>query len=113
MTFPGREKRLYPRKNLRTRVIFEDETGEGFVYFYSTDVSLGGLFFESDVPLKPGTQVFLSFSLKDGEKPIRTTGQVARVERESGSGFTVLGVGIQFLDLADESKKKLEDYVTQ
>ncbi len=54
----GLEKRIYPRRTLRTQVIFEDESGEGFIYFYSTDVSIGGIFLESDVPLKIGTRVF-------------------------------------------------------
>lgn len=111
MTFQGIEKRIYPRKKLRTRVVFEDETGEGFVYFYSTDVSMGGLFFESDVPLKIGTRVFLSFSLGEREAPIRTTAQVMRVERESGTGFVVLGVGIKFLDLQEPARNKVEAYV--
>lgn len=107
----GMERRVFPRKQLRTRVIFEDETGEGFIYFYSTDVSVGGVFFESDVPLKVGTRVFLSFSLRDGDRPLRTTGQVVRVEHEKGAGFVVLGVGIKFLDLSEENRRVIENYV--
>ena len=85
MNYDGREKRVFPRKQLRTSVVFEDETGEGFIYFYTTDISVGGLFFESDIPLKVGTKVFLSFSLHQGEPPIKATGQVIRIEKESGS----------------------------
>ena len=107
----GHEKRVYPRKKLRSRVVFEDETGEGFIYFYSTDVSIGGIFFETDVPLKVGTRVFLSFSLSNGEKPLRATGQVVRLEREAGAGFVVLGAGIKFLDLADPFRRAIENYV--
>ena len=108
----GIEKRAFPRKKLRTRVIFEDENGEGFVYFYSTDVSLGGVFFESDVPLKSGTRVFLSCSLPDQDPLVRATGQVVRVERQSGSGFVVLGVGIKFLDLPEEGRRSIESYIS-
>ena len=107
----GIEKRLFPRKNLRTPVVFEDETGEGFVYFYSTDVSIGGIFFESDVPLKAGTRVFLSFALGNGRRPVRAIGQVVRIEHEGGTGFMVVGVGIKFLDLPDSSRKEIEEYV--
>ena len=107
----GAERRLFPRKNLRSRVVFEDETGEGFIYFYSTDLSVGGIFFESDVPLKLGTQVFLSFSLRDGERPLRVTGQVVRIEHEKGTGFVVLGVGIKFLDLPEDTRRIIESFV--
>jgi uncharacterized protein (TIGR02266 family) len=108
----GIEKRIYPRKVLRTQVIFEDESGEGFIYFYSTDVSLGGIFLESDVPLKLGTRVFLSFTLREAEPPIRATGQVVRVERESSGSLPVIGMGVQFLDLSDEAKQQIQKYIS-
>lgn len=106
------EKRIHPRRTLRSQVIFEDESGEGFIYFYSTDVSIGGLFLESDIPLKLGTRVFLSFALRDGEKPLRAIGRVVRVERETADSLTVVGMGVQFSDLADAAKKAIEDYVS-
>lgn len=108
----GAEKRLHPRKTLRTKIVFEDESGEGFIYFYSTDVSAGGLFLESDVPLKIGTRVFLSFALKDGISPIRTTGQVVRVERESAEGPSIIGMGVRFLDLTDSARQSIETFVS-
>ena len=107
----GVEKRIYPRKTLRTKVIFEDESGEGFIYFYSTDLSLGGLFLESDIPLKIGTRVFLSFNLGEGKPLLRATGQVVRVERETGGTLPVVGMGVQFADLPEEAKRSVQDYI--
>jgi uncharacterized protein (TIGR02266 family) len=107
----GAEKRIYPRNVLRTKVIFEDESGEGFVYFYSTDISLGGIFLESDIPLKIGTRVFLSFTLRETERPIRATAQVMRVERAASDDLPVLGMGIQFTDLPEESKQRILDFI--
>ena len=105
------EKRVHPRRTLRTQVIFEDESGEGFIYFYSTDVSLGGLFLESDIPLKVGTRVFLSFSLRDGEAPIRAVGRVVRVERETAESLSIIGMGVQFSDLPEAAKQLIQNYV--
>lgn len=104
------EKRLFARRQLRSQVVFEDESGEGFIYFYSTDVSLGGLFFESDVPLKIGTKVFVSFGLRDGNPPIRTTGEIVRVEREK-SGAHVVGMGIRYIELDEASKARIDCFV--
>lgn len=109
----GVEKRVYPRKTLRSKIIFEDESGEGFIYFYSTDLSLGGLFLESDIPLKIGTRVFLSFTLREESPSIRATGQVVRVERESREALPVVGMGIQFVDLPDEAKNSIQDYISR
>ncbi len=103
------EKRIHQRRVLRTRVIFEDESGEGFVYFYSTDVSVGGIFFESDIPLKIGTMVFISFTL--GSASIRSVGRIARVERDVSQAAPVVGMGIQFVDLPEKERQLIEAYV--
>lgn len=104
------EKRIFPRQVLRTKIVFEDESGEGFIYFYSTDISLGGIFLESDIPLKIGTKVFLSFSLGEGERPLRATAQVVRVERESGANLAVVGMGVQFVDLPETTKSEIQEF---
>lgn len=110
-TTVGAEKRLYPRRRLRSRIVFEDEWGDGFIYFYSTDISLGGLFLESDVPLKQGTKVFLSFKLGEGKEAIRATAQVVRLAKETAQAVTIFGMGVQFLDLSGEAKEAITHYL--
>ncbi len=105
------EKRIYPRKTLRSQLIFEDESGEGFIYFYSTDISVGGIFLESDIPLKLGTHVLLSFALRDGEAPIRGTGTVVRLERNTEDSQPVVGMGLQFAELPEDAKKKIQEFI--
>ncbi|MDO8643777.1 MAG: PilZ domain-containing protein, partial [bacterium] len=85
--------------------------GEGFIYFYSSDLSLGGLFLESEVPLKQGTKVFLSFTLQPGLVKIRTTGEVVRLEKEGGG--SVLGMGVRFLDLTDPAREAIRAYIEE
>ncbi len=108
----GPEKRIHPRKTLRSKIIFEDESGEGFIYFYATDVSMGGVFLESDIPLKIGTHVFLSFALADAEPPIRVTGRVVRVERETSEDLPVVGMGVQFVDIPETARKQIQDFAS-
>ena len=105
------EKRIHPRRVLRSRVVFEDESGEGFIYFYSTDLSLGGLFLESDIPLPLGTEVFLSFNLRDGESPLKTKAKVVRVARDESSALPVFGMGVQFVNLPEKVLKSIQDYI--
>lgn len=107
----GPERRLFQRKKLRIRVVLEDEFGAGFIYFYTTDVSLGGLFIESEIPLKIGTRVFLSFRFSDTAPPIRTTGEVMRLERLASATSGVSGMGIRFLDLENAHRQAIEQYV--
>ena len=107
------EKRVYPRHRLRTEVVFEDEWGQGFIYFYSTDLSLGGIFFESELPLKQGTKVFLSFKLPNNPAPIRATGEVVRQEREAQDPSRVIGTGIRFGDLSAKTAALIETFLEE
>ncbi len=107
------EKRIHPRKTLRTQVVLEDEFGEGFIYFYTTDISLGGLFIESEIPLKLGTKMFLSFSLGPTEAPIRTTGEVVRLEKLAPTYPGVSGLGIRFIDLGSTDHEAIVAYTAE
>lgn len=113
MSLAGAEKRMYPRRTLRTRVTLEDEFGEGFIYFYTTDISLGGLFVESEIPLKIGTKIFLSFSLPDSDEVIRTTGEVVRLEKLAPSYSGVSGMGIRYFELTEPDRQAIEAYTAQ
>ena len=108
MTAAPLERRVHPRKALRTRVIFEDEFGDGLFYVYSDDVSMGGIFLASEVPLAVGTLLFLSFTLPSHKRPIRVTGEVVR----RGGGPAGGGMGIRFVGLPELARKRLEEFLS-
>lgn len=112
----NQEQRISPRKNLRTRVVFEDEFGEGFLYFMSTDISHSGIFIESDITLLERTKALLKFSLYEGDKPIRVTGEITRIMGEKrGPGRRPKrqkqGIGIRFIGLDVDDLKKIDDFI--
>lgn len=111
-----REKRLYPRVPIRTQVVFENEDSEGMLYFFTTDISAGGIFIETEIPVKLGTQVFLRFSLTPRSKPIQATGEVVRVMRdEKGKGKNKgkMGIGIQFIYIHPLDRQLIQDFISQ
>ena len=110
------EHRISPRKALRTRVIFEDELNEEFLYFLSTDISLSGIFIESDIELQSHTKLFLKFSLYEGDALIQVTGEVIRIQepphhRGRRKKNEKRGIGIRFLGLKSTDLKKIEEYI--
>lgn len=110
------DQRIAPRKTLKTRVIFEDEFSDEFVYFLSTDISLSGIFIESNILLESQTKVLLKFSLYEDDPPIQVTGEVARiVELRRGPGRRKknekVGVGIRFLGLNHEDLRRIERFI--
>ncbi len=106
------EKRLYPRRPIHTQVIFENEDSEGELYFFSKDISAGGIFLEAKLPVELGTQVFLRFSLNPRLRPIQATGEVIRVMRDKQeTGKEKLGIGIRFLYLHPLDRELIQSYI--
>ncbi len=110
------EQRISPRKKLKTRVIFEDEFSEDFLYFLSTDISLSGIFIESTMPLQNHTKVFLKFSLYEGDPPIEVTGEVTRLlDKKRGRGRRKkderTGIGLRFLGLESRDLSRIEAFI--
>lgn len=97
------ERRVHPRRPYRTEVVFEDEFGDGLFYVYSQDVSLGGIFLASDVPLRVGTMLFVSFHLPHHKRPIRVTAEVVRHSESQG----VPGMGVRFAGLPEPARVHL------
>lgn len=111
--FETNEKRLNLRRNWRAKIILEDEFGEGLIYLYSNDISLGGLLLENPPPLKLGSQLFLSFYLPGKKRPIRVTGQVVRFVEHSFNGTAAVEkrAGIRFVDLTPQTLKLLSEFI--
>lgn len=109
------EKRLNVRRKWRSKIVFEDEFGDGLIYLFSKDISLGGLFLEKPPPLKLGAHLFLSFLLPNTKSPLRLTGQVVRFVEHNpvDSGETRIGAGIRFVDVDSKTFQQLAEFVNE
>lgn len=102
------DKRLHFRKNMEIPINFEDEFGSSLIYLLSKDISLGGVFLDGDVPIRVGSQTFLNFTLPGDTGFIRCTAKVVRVVREEEK---IEGFGVQFTNVADIDRLKLENFI--
>jgi Tfp pilus assembly protein PilZ len=78
------------RKHLRERVlILMDCLGNNCAFTdFIQNISAGGLFIETQLPLFVGLKLSMTFSLPKAQDPIRITGEIVRVDSK--------GIGIQF-----------------
>lgn len=108
-------KRLHVRKKWRTKIVLENEFGEGLVYFYSRDISLGGLFLDNPPPLKLGAHLFLSFVLPGKKRPLHLVGEVVRfVERDLVKKEILhAGAGVRFVDVDPKTRSQIADFIQQ
>lgn len=109
----GIERRVFQRKNWRSQIVFDDEFGEGLMYLYSKDISLGGIFLEEVPPIRIGTQLFVSFVLPGKKRAIRLTGQVVRFVETNEKGKILAGAGVRFSDLPENVFKQLGQFLQE
>jgi uncharacterized protein (TIGR02266 family) len=95
------------KKQIKSEVVSED-----LISLSSTvDLSRGGIFISTPEPLESGSEVTLSINSPEGES-IEVKGLVRWLrEDEVADGKT--GMGIEFTDITDSDRKKIEDIIKQ
>lgn len=106
----GGNRRLFARKYLTNKVIFEDEHGDPLLEIPMTNLSLGGIFLRGTLPIRPGSRAFLSFTLPATSVPIRLVGEIVRLEREHRTSPTK-GIGVRFVEVPAAVKTVLETWL--
>lgn len=95
--------RIYRRVPFETSVRLKFDRFQGFVEQYCGNLSLGGMFVNSDEPPPLGTEVAIEFQLEDGFELIRGRGRVAWVRAPGDGGEP--GFGLRFLELTPGSRE--------
>ena len=95
------DRRKYPRVRLATQV----ECEAAMILTFSRDVSVGGMFVETNTPLPTGAILTLRFNL-DNQTSIVAKGVVTYQIKK-------FGMGVHFLDLTPEDRRSLEGYVAE
>jgi uncharacterized protein (TIGR02266 family) len=103
------ENRKQVRFPLKLRVIAYKP--EAFIHHYSSNLSLGGLFIETNTILSPGKEFDLKLFLFDAAGPMDIPCEVVWSRKEEKfipSGRLPQGMGVRFLNL---SKKNIEGLI--
>jgi c-di-GMP-binding flagellar brake protein YcgR len=95
------DRRKHPRVRLATQV----ECEAAMILTFSRDVSVGGMFVETDTPLPTGAILTLRFNLDD-HTSVSAKGVVMYQIRK-------FGMGVHFLDLTPDDRKSIEEYVAR
>ena len=86
-------------------------TVSGFITDWAVNISRGGLFINTQKPLPVGTHVQLIVSLPGTEFPFDMTGRVTRVNESHAAPNQVPGMAIEFVDVDEEKRIRLEEFV--
>ena len=96
---------------LQHELLVAYRTVDGFITDWAVNISQGGIFINTRKPLAVGSQVRLIISLPDTPFPFDLTGRVARVNEFDNPANQVPGMGIEFVDVDDDKRARIERFV--
>lgn len=99
---------LERRRAVRVSAVIPIEVRDahGFTLHSSSDLSVGGVYFDRAIPHAVGTRVELSFNLPGDDRTIACAGEVANVPDAHE-----YGMGIRFIALSPAHEAMLFDFV--
>lgn len=96
------EQRKYPRKPCPGVMVFYSDDNH-FYSDYIHDISENGIFINSNIPHKVGSEISLSFLSFHKKGPIRLTGNIIRCLPK--------GIGVEFIDTDEYQKNAINSFV--
>jgi uncharacterized protein (TIGR02266 family) len=103
--------RAHPRAPLAIKVKYTTPEGKQFDSL-TGGIGGGGLFIESSQPLAPGTDLAVEFALPDRPwEKHKAKAKVAWTRNKPERYLLFPGMGVQFTDIDDKSRKELVDLV--
>ncbi len=103
----GRERRQAQRILINLEVDYACE--DTFLFAYITDLSALGIFIRTTSPEPPGTHLNMRFTLPGDEEALEVEGEVIWINSFRPGDFSNLnpGMGVQFIDLARQDKRRI------
>lgn len=95
-------------RRLPIRVLVEYQALSDFLEDYTANLSIGGMFIQTDTPLDLGTRFRLRFAVPGRKKPIETVGEVRWSVSRDQAGAMNPGMGVQFDALAPPELRALQ-----
>jgi type IV pilus assembly protein PilZ len=105
------ERRAHVR--LPARFLVEYQHVEDFLIDYSANISIGGMFIQTQRPLPVGTRFRLRFKIPNRARPVETEGVVCWVIPPDHSGPEKSGMGIKFFELSPSDRKAVEKMLAE
>jgi len=107
-----KEKRKHRRVPFVSKVSYI--LADNVQYYYSQDLSVGGMFLETKKPFPVGAKLELDFPLPETDSRIRVRGQVVRVTKPNPAHYNLVpGMGIVFIEVNPDTYAMLEEFLKE
>ena len=107
----GKERREQPRYRMRIELSLESE--HNLYCGFTTDISTGGLFIATHVPLPVGSHITVHIDLPGVAFPAAVEARVCWLREYTGNPDAPAGMGVSFLNLDARARANLGRYLMQ
>lgn len=123
MTDVNINKRRTPRVIVKVVIVSSDDAtikllvdypdSEAYLYDYSTNLSEGGIFLKTTESMPVGKPIAVKFTIPNDIRLLEATGVVKWItsEKEARLNNISQGVGIEFLHIKEETKKRIKSFI--
>jgi type IV pilus assembly protein PilZ len=108
LEFPSKDERSEERLNAKLMVSYDNYNE--FITQYTRDVSKGGTFINTKRHHSINEIVELSLDVPGLDKPLKIKGEVVHIKIQNVPDEDA-GIGVKFLDIDEESRKALVDFI--
>jgi len=105
---PAERREPFERALFPVEVACASEVRAGTRRYLAHNLSQGGVFLKTLLPLDPGTLLRCAFHLPDGGPPLVAMARVAWTRAASPVRDMPAGMGVRFLDLNEADRRRLE-----
>ena len=104
------DRRVHKRVPLRMLVQFRTVDLDEFMEKYAGNLSEGGMFICTEKAFEVGSNLYFQFHLADGSSLIEGFGRVVHV---NGTDHPTPGMGVEFINMDDESREFIGAIITK
>lgn len=100
-------------ERIPVNLLVDYQSKEGhYLFDFCKDLGTGGVFIQTEAPLKQGEELDLTFTIPDSKKTLATKGKVMWVQpRVKDRPELMAGMGVQFVSFPKEHRAQLEEYI--
>jgi uncharacterized protein (TIGR02266 family) len=101
------ERRRFERAPISAQVEFEltnSSSGPSRVRKHMANISTGGLFINTEEPIRAGTRMVVRFEIPTNKHRVIAVSRVVYVKKG-------VGLGVEFVSLDDEDRDEIEAYI--
>ncbi|MCM8756760.1 MAG: PilZ domain-containing protein [Candidatus Omnitrophica bacterium] len=108
-----KERRKYPRLNTSVEIEYWVSKEDTFMKTVTKNIGAGGVCIVSEEKIGKDTILFFKIDLSDGKKFIQAKGKVVWSSEFYSSSLEkiVYNLGIEFIEISDEDRQRIYDYV--